>query len=248
MPIAWIGIIAYSLQIFFDFSAYSDMAIGLGRMFGFTFLENFNYPYISKSVREFWRRWHISLSTWFRDYVYIPLGGNRISTTRTYINLSIVFLLTGIWHGASWNFIVWGAFHGLFLAIEHAGFSNVLNRLWRPLQHIYLLSIVMVGWVFFRADTLPQALEYLHAMIDISEPTISSLVLYQLLDNEAVFAFIFAFIFCTPVYQKIKHAIGEEPKANFISIVHLTIISALFYVTLLKISSSTYNPFIYFRF
>ena len=123
LPLAWIGILAYSLQIYFDFSGYSDMAIGLGRMFGFKFLENFNYPYISTSLQEFWRRWHISLSTWFKDYVYIPLGGNRVSTLRIYTNLLIVFVLTGFWHGASWNFLIWGLFHGLFLASEHAGLN-----------------------------------------------------------------------------------------------------------------------------
>jgi alginate O-acetyltransferase complex protein AlgI len=143
MPLAWIGVVAYSLQIYFDFSGYSDMAIGLGRMFGFKFLENFNYPYISKSLREFWRRWHISLSTWFRDYIYIPLGGNRVSTVRVYMNLFIVFLLTGVWHGASWNFVAWGLFHGIFLAAEHAGFSKILSKIWRALQHLYLIFIVL---------------------------------------------------------------------------------------------------------
>jgi alginate O-acetyltransferase complex protein AlgI len=143
MPLAWIGVLAYSLQIFFDFSGYSDMAIGLGRMFGFRFLENFNYPYIAKFIREFWRRWHISLSTWFRDYVYISLGGNRVSAARVYLNLLIVFVLTGLWHGASWNFLIWGLFHGTFLACEHAGASKLIQRAWLPLQHIYLLVVVM---------------------------------------------------------------------------------------------------------
>lgn len=248
MPIAWIGIIAYSLQIFFDFSAYSDMAIGLAKIFGFSFLENFNYPYISKSVREFWRRWHISLSTWFRDYVYIPLGGNRLSTTRTYINLSIVFLLTGVWHGASWNFIVWGVFHGFFLAIEHAGFSKILTRLWAPLQHVYLLLIVMIGWVFFRADTLPQALSYLTAMFNFNKLTISSLELYQLIDNESIIAAAIALIFSTPIYRKLKELVGDEPRINIINTVHLAFIGLVLYLAILKISSSTYNPFIYFRF
>ena len=128
MPLAWIGILAYTLQIFFDFSGYSDMAIGLGRMFGFRFHENFNFPYISTSLREFWKRWHISLSTWFRDYVYISLGGNRVSTVRVYVNLIMVFILTGFWHGASWNFLIWGLFHGAFLASEHAGFFKIIKK------------------------------------------------------------------------------------------------------------------------
>lgn len=247
LPIAWIGIVAYSLQIYFDFSAYSDMAIGLGRIFGFTFLENFNYPYISKSVREFWRRWHISLSSWFRDYVYIPLGGNRLTTARTYINLSIVFLLTGVWHGASWNFIVWGMFHGFFLAIEHAGFSTVLGKLWKPFQHMYLLLIVMCGWVFFKADDLPHAFGYLSAMFDINRLTITALDIYQLIDNEVLIAFCFALIFSFPVHQKFQAIVGAEPK-KIIQIAYLSVTVSVFYLAILKVSSSTYNPFIYFRF
>ena len=133
---AWIGAIAYSIQIYFDFSGYSDMAIGLGKMLGFDFLENFNYPYVARSIREFWRRWHISLSTWFRDYVYISLGGNRKSNYRTYLNLFIVFFVTGLWHGSSWNFVVWGLFHGMFLAIERLYLGKILKTLWRPLQHV----------------------------------------------------------------------------------------------------------------
>lgn len=167
MPLAWIGILAYSLQIFFDFSGYSDMAIGLGRMFGFRFLENFNYPYIAKSLREFWQRWHISLSTWFKDYVYIPLGGNRVSTVRVYANLFIVFVLTGFWHGASWNFLVWGLFHGIFLASEHAGAAKYIKKMWLPIQHGYLLLVVIISWVFFRADTLTHATSYLTSMLNI---------------------------------------------------------------------------------
>src|SRR5690606_29257364 len=158
--IAWFGIICYSLQIYFDFSGYSDMAIGLGRMLGFNFKENFNYPYISKSIQEFWRRWHISLSTWFRDYLYISLGGNRKGVTRTYINLFIVFFVTGFWHGAAWSFIFWGLFHGLFLVLER---SKILNTQKWPLffQHVYVIVVVMVGWVFFRAETLNEAFKYL---------------------------------------------------------------------------------------
>src|SRR5690606_9768619 len=164
MPLAWLGIACFTLQIYFDFSGYSDMAIGLARMFGFNFKENFNYPYIAKSLREFWRRWHISLSTWFRDYVYIPLGGSRVTPTRVLINLFAVFILTGIWHGASWNFVVWGLFHGVFLASEHMGFSRILNRLWTPLQHLYALLVVVVSWVFFKAENLTDAIHYIDTM------------------------------------------------------------------------------------
>lgn len=167
--LAWLGITCYTLQIYFDFAGYSDMAIGLGRMFGFEFLENFNYPYVSQSIREFWRRWHISLSTWFRDYLYIPLGGNRGSWLQTYFNLWIVFFLCGLWHGASWNFVIWGALHGAYLVVERLGWQNHLNRLWRPLQHGYTLLLVMIGWVFFRADSLGHALQYLASMAGFTQ-------------------------------------------------------------------------------
>jgi len=145
------------------------MAIGLGKMFGFDLLENFNFPYIARSIQEFWRRWHISLSTWFRDYLYIPLGGNRVGKHRVYFNLFIVFLLTGFWHGASWNFIVWGLFHGLFLIIERVGFGKFLEKLWSPIRHFYTLFVVLISWVFFRADDLPYALSYLKTMFGARE-------------------------------------------------------------------------------
>ena len=161
---AWLGIVCYTLQIYFDFSGYSDMAIGLGRMFGFRFPENFRWPYIAETVQGFWRRWHMSLSTWFRDYLYVPLGGNRHSAARVYVNLVIVFFLCGLWHGASWNFVIWGLFHGAFLVVERLGLAGRVMRLWRPLRHAYVLLVVMIGWVFFRADTLPAAIGFLKAM------------------------------------------------------------------------------------
>jgi len=159
--VAWFGVLCYTLQIYFDFSGYSDMAIGLGHMFGFKFMENFNYPYISRSIQEFWRRWHISLSTWFRDYLYIPLGGNRAGTAKTYRNLVSVFFLCGLWHGASWNFVIWGMFHGLFAVIERFPLGKRLTQRSRIVSHLYTLLVVMVAWVFFRAPTLPGALGYL---------------------------------------------------------------------------------------
>ncbi len=163
MPLAWLGLVCYTLQIYFDFSGYSDMAIGLMRMFGFRILENFNYPYIASSIREFWRRWHISLSNWFRDYLYIPLGGNQRGRRRAYANLVIVFLLCGLWHGASWPFVLWGAWHGIFLVLERAGFDRVLART-GPFAHLYALLAVMGGWVLFRCETLPQALSFYAAL------------------------------------------------------------------------------------
>mgnify|MGYP003632691901 CR=1 FL=1 len=164
----WFGIICYTFQIYFDFSGYSDMAIGLGKMFGYDFLENFNLPYISRSIQEFWRRWHISLSSWFRDYLYIPLGGNRKGAFRTYINLVVVFFVTGLWHGASWNFIVWGLYHGFFLILERLFLGKLLDRAPRVLSHLYTLLVVLFGWVLFRAETLTQALEYMKLMFSFN--------------------------------------------------------------------------------
>ena len=174
MPIAWLGAICYTLQIYFDFSGYSDMAIGLGKMFGFEFMENFNLPYISESITEFWRRWHISLSTWFKEYLYIPLGGNRKGKIRTYINLLIVFFATGIWHGASWNFVVWGLFNGFFLVIERIKLKELLdkNKL-KFINHIYALLVIIFGWVLFRADTLKSALQYMKIMISPSKQLVN---------------------------------------------------------------------------
>lgn len=254
MPLAWLGIIAYSLQIFFDFSGYSDMAIGLGRMFGFRFLENFNYPYISRSLREFWQRWHISLSTWFKDYVYISLGGNRVSTLLVYRNLLIVFLLTGVWHGASWNFIVWGLFHGAFLASEHAGFSKVLDSTWRPVQHLYLLFVVSISWVFFRADTLTDAIAYLNTMFNINALHTTDMQYAQVTSNEFIYALFAGLLFSIPVYTQAKNLLTKISDKNTILfatayyIPKFVILMALLSLSVLKIAASTYNPFIYFRF
>lgn len=254
MPLAWIGISAYTLQIFFDFSGYSDMAIGLGRMFGFHFHENFNYPYISTSLREFWRRWHISLSTWFRDYVYIPLGGNRVSTVKVYMNLLLVFVLTGFWHGGSWNFLIWGIFHGAFLASEHAGFSAILKKTWKPVRHAYLLIVVLIGWVFFRADSISAAITYLKSMANINNFQTTWLQFAQVLSYEAIYAFIIGAILSTPIYpyskKYLEHLSGKNPlkTALLIDIPRLLLLSSLLFLSILKVASSTYNPFIYFRF
>src|SRR5262249_27762906 len=167
--LSWLGIICYTFQIYFDFSGYSDMAIGLAKMFGFQFKENFNYPYIAASVTDFWRRWHISLSTWYRDYLYIPLGGNRHGKARLYFNLVTVFFLCGLWHGASWTFILWGLFHGTFLVLERMGLGQLLEKAWAPVRHLYALLVVMVGWVLFKATTFSQALAYLGAMVGLGK-------------------------------------------------------------------------------
>ncbi len=166
--LAWIGVVCYALQIYFDFSGYSDMAIGMGKMFGLEFIENFNFPYSAQSVRDFWHRWHISLSTWFRDYLYFPLGGNRCSPWRTCFNLLVVFFLCGLWHGASWTFVVWGLYHGSFLLLERSIFGRVVAKAPRLLRHAYALLVVVTGWVFFRAESLFQATLFLRAMFGFS--------------------------------------------------------------------------------
>ena len=230
------------------------MAIGLGRMFGFRFHENFNHPYIAKSLREFWRRWHISLSTWFRDYVYIPLGGGRVSTVLVYRNLLIVFLLTGIWHGASWNFVVWGLFHGFFLASEHMGFFNILNRTWKPFQHLYVILVITSSWVFFRADSLSLAMDYFGALVNITNWHTSELQFARVTSNESIYVFAVGLIFSMPVYTWLKKHLASFSEhsvlkiASLIYIPRLVFFSGILMLSILKIASSTYNPFIYFRF
>lgn len=247
-PLAWVGILAYTFQIYYDFSGYSDMAIGLGRMFGFNILENFNYPYISKSIREFWRRWHISLSTWFRDYLYIPLGGSRVIKVRMYLNLLIVFLLTGLWHGASWNFIIWGLFHGFFLVIERA------MPKWRIptfFGHLYALLIVIVGWVFFRAETLPQAIEYLQAMFYVEVGTDFPNNVRFMVSKEIMWATILAILFAMPTRKLIIDKFDTIRSDKFMSLAKASYRLALlaaFLVCLSYLAADTYNPFIYFRF
>jgi alginate O-acetyltransferase complex protein AlgI len=249
VSLSWVGAICYSLQIYFDFSGYSDMAIGLGRMFGFRFLENFNYPYISKSLQEFWQRWHISLSTWFRDYLYIPLGGNRVSQGRLYLNLFLVFSLCGLWHGASWNFVIWGLIHGGFLVIERAGFSVVLKRCWLPLQHFYTLFVVLLAWVFFRADTLASAISYLKTMFGFNTTLIQIYTIDYFLTHEAILAVTCGIILSLPVYTYFSSTLQSTPGKTYVhhALKFFTSFLLLF-LAILKISSSTYNPFIYFRF
>jgi alginate O-acetyltransferase complex protein AlgI len=248
---ALVGALAYSLQIYFDFAGYSDMAIGLGRMFGFEFKENFNFPYLAKSIQEFWRRWHISLSTWFRDYLYIPLGGNRASKRRVYVNLFIVFLCTGFWHGASWNFIIWGLFHGLFLVIERVGFNKVLAKLPSALSRVYTLLIVIVGWIFFRAENLDIALgmtgKFLAAFTEFNVAEAASLLTKDVL-IASVFA-VFAFVGSTEkIYTKLNEGKwGLLQSSLFTSAKYATLMLALL-LCMAFLSADTYNPFIYFRF
>jgi len=244
--VAWLGIICYTFQIYFDFSGYSDMAIGLGKMFGFEFLENFNYPYISKTITEFWRRWHISLSSWFRDYVYIPLGGNRKGNV--YANLFIVFVLTGFWHGASFNFLAWGLWHGLFLIVERLfNAREVKNNKIVPLRFVLTMLIVVVGWVFFRSPGLRYALKYIGIMFGVIKPENVGFTLQYYLSPGNIIILCLAIIASTPV---LKYA-GNFLKIQDNVIVKRTIpviLIVLFFVCMVIVTSTSYNPFIYFRF
>ena len=252
--LAWIGIIAYSLQIYFDFSGYSDMAIGLGRMFGFHFLENFNYPYISTSVGEFWRRWHISLGSWFRDYVYIPLGGNRKGRLMTYRNLSIVWLLTGVWHGASWTFIAWGLYYGIFIMLERAFLGKWLAVWPAWLARTFTLFIVVVGWVFFRADNFEYALSYLQVMFGLHGGEWFDQTAYFYLVQYGV-VLVIAMIAATPLPKRaVSYFLRYETDgdrtvlAMSAGLARAMYILFIFAVSISYVVSSTFNPFIYFRF
>jgi len=250
MDVAWLGIICYTLQIYFDFSGYSDMAIGLGRMFGFQFLENFNFPYIARSIKEFWRRWHISLSNWFRDYLYIPLGGSRGSSFATYRNLLIVFLLTGLWHGASWNFILWGLIHGFFLILERLGLGRLLERAWRPLSHIYTLLVVIFAWVFFRIEVLDDALTYIESMVGASAGNGALYFASFFLDREIIIVLLVGIICSMPIAGTLRSATEKLlfGSKNGLQIAELIGLALLFLFSCMYMASSTYNPFIYFRF
>ncbi len=247
----WFGVVCYTFQIFFDFAGYSLMAIGLGRVLGFTFPQNFNYPYISKSVTEFWHRWHITLSTWFRDYLYIPLGGNRDGTLATYRNLLIVFVLCGLWHGAAWTFLVWGLYHGLFLVIERMGFRNWLGRLWSPLQHAYLLVVVMVGWTFFRCETIDAALHMLARMFGFGGEG-AFVGLDEYVNAEVLTVVILAIIFSTPLPARLFNALPVASvsalRANGSQFLQSAVVVCLILLVTAKLMASAYNPFIYFRF
>ena len=263
---AWLGLVCYTLQIYFDFSGYSDMAIGLGRMFGFRFPENFRWPYIADSVQEFWRRWHISLSTWFRDYLYIPLGGNRVSPARRYRNLVTVFFLCGLWHGASWNFVIWGLWHGTFLVIERllatktrkhehgqsfSWFRDFVAIRWPLWRHVYTMLVVMIGWVFFRAETLPGAVAFLRAMAGRHEtvPTIYTLRWY--LTPELSLTLAAGLIGSTPWVVALARRCSRVDPLQFdwpVSLISTTALAALLVASIVSIAARTYNPFIYFRF
>jgi alginate O-acetyltransferase complex protein AlgI len=266
---AWLGIACYTLQIYFDFSGYSDMAIGLARMFGFELTENFNYPYIARSIREFWRRWHLSLSTWFRDYLYIPLGGNRGSGFRVRMNLFAVFFLCGLWHGASWNFAIWGIFHGVMLVLERGRLGRWIDAAPRSVSSAYTILVVMVGWVFFRAETLAGATAYLKAMFFQGHGQGLPPQLVAAMDPVAMTTLVAGIVLATPMFTFFardwrsrrfpSHANEPLPdwciriqptdaKSLPMLTARGTIASLILIISISQLALSTYNPFIYFRF
>jgi alginate O-acetyltransferase complex protein AlgI len=283
---AWLGLVCYTFQIYFDFSGYSDMAIGLGRMFGFRFPENFKWPYISSSVQEFWRRWHISLSTWFRDYLYVPLGGNRVTPLRRYRNLVAVFFLCGLWHGASWNFVIWGIWHGAFLVIERVagsptphlrsgavtgsptqhlrwgavtvaapdpplaalGTRLLIRRVW---AHAYTIAVAMVGWVFFRADTLPAAIAFLKALAGLGPAAPAPFTVGFFLTPELWGTLLAAAVGSTPWVPALAAHLASRPhplRDRGLEWLGTAALVAMLFASIVSVAARTYNPFIYFRF
>jgi alginate O-acetyltransferase complex protein AlgI len=256
--LAWLGVACYTLQIYFDFSGYSDMAIGLAKLFGIDFLENFNYPYAARSITEFWRRWHISLSSWFRDYLYIPLGGNRCSPARNYLNLVTVFFLCGLWHGASWTFAAWGLFHGAFLVVERTRPGRAIESLWSPLRHLYTLLVVSVGWVLFRADSVHQATAFLKAMAGLGSGAGLEYHTGLYIDSQLILALVAGAIGSAPVLPmavRIREAVvarapglvGVGLNAGF-GLADVAGHSLLLLASAMLLAAGTHNPFIYFRF
>ena len=243
---AWLGAFAYMFQIYFDFSGYSDMAIGLGKMFGFEFNMNFNYPYVSKSITEFWRRWHISLSSWFRDYVYIPLGGNRVSKIKHIRNLLIVWFLTGLWHGAAWNFVAWGLYYGVLLIIEKYLLSPVLDRLPDVVRHIYSIVLVVIGWVLFFSSSFGQAADYIRVMFGAGAHGFADRESMYLLTSNLILWLILIFGSTPLVHFRYEHMLRSK-KWNT-TIINSVVYAALFIVCIAYLVTETYNPFLYFRF
>lgn len=243
---AWLGAFAYMFQIYFDFSGYSDMAIGLGKMFGFEFNMNFNYPYVSKSITEFWRRWHISLSSWFRDYVYIPLGGNRVSKIKHIRNLLIVWFLTGLWHGAAWNFVAWGLYYGVILIIEKYLLSPVLDRLPDVVRHIYSIVLVVIGWVLFFSSSFGQAADYIRVMFGAGAHGFADRESMYLFTSNLILWLILIFGSTPLVHFRYEHMLRSK-KWNT-TIINSVVYAALFIVCIAYLVTETYNPFLYFRF
>ena len=245
---AWLGAIAYTLQIYFDFSGYSDMAIGIGKMFGFHFVENFNYPYASGSITEFWRRWHISLGMWFRNYVYIPLGGNRVKKSRLILNLFVVWLLTGIWHGANWTFVIWGLLYFILLVIEKFTNLHKNKKFTKTIGHVYTLFFVIIGWVFFRSNDVQSALLYLSKMFGIGATGLTDIAFVEYI-KQAWFVLVVALIAAFPILKVVQNIIkNKKINKSMISVIQALVLCVLFILSTAICISSTYSPFIYFNF
>lgn len=247
---SWLGVIAYAFQIYYDFSGYSDMGIGLGKMFGFHFDENFDYPYISRSISEFWRRWHISLGTWFKDYVYIPLGGSRVKTkSRLVFNLFVVWFLTGVWHGANWTFIVWGLYYFVLITAEKLSkFEHRFKKL-SFLKWLYTIFVVLIGWVLFRSNNISSALIYVKAMFGLNGNKLTDVFIPTTFDGMLVF-FIAAAIFSLPIAKYINSFVQKKKLENKLvyNIIYMSMYIAIYILSLSYIVKGTYNPFIYFNF
>ena len=254
MSYVWVGVLAYAMQIYFDFSGYSDMAIGLGKMMGFTFLENFNKPYIAKNISEFWQRWHISLSNWMKEYLYIPLGGNRVSDLRVYFNLWLVFIISGLWHGAAWNFIVWGAFHGLFITLDKVFWLKFSKKIPIAINISINFLIVLISWVFFRSNTLHQAWAYLAKMFNIFDISnaFSYLTWGDIFSHRnlivLVIALLISFVPAFNLFKKQLHYWQRNIKNSNLIILKFICIISLFLLSVISLINSSFNPFIYFRF
>lgn len=241
---AWLGAITYAFVIYFDFSGYTDMAIGLCRVFGFHIGENFDYPYMATSIQDFWRRWHISLTSWFRDYIYIPLGGNRKGKKKTYRNLIIIYLLTGIWHGANWTFIIWGVFHGIFQLMERMGLKKFLEKIPTVFSRIYSWLVILIGWVLFRADTLTDALQYIKSMFVSSGVSYKQLDILLLINRQVIITIAIAILASTPLLKTVFIKIENTKWKIAINVILLV----LFVVALTAIVSSAFSPSIYTKF
>jgi alginate O-acetyltransferase complex protein AlgI len=253
MLTAWIGIVGYTLQVYHDFAGYSDMAIGLGKMLGFNFPENFNYPYLAKSIGQFWQRWHITLSNWFKNYLYFPLGGSRCSSKRVFLNLYIVFFCTGLWHGASWNFVIWGLIHGTFLVFERMGLNRLLFKSFGFVQHFYALFIISISRVFFRTEDLSTAIEYMKTLFGSSAPTLSNNYIYHYFSLDFILIVIIATLGSTRFFELINNQINKlaQKYAFILHLKFLFMILGIVFVLFIVINQlviGSYNPFIYYRF
>lgn len=245
--LAWLGAICYMIQIYFDFSGYSDMAIGIAKMFGFDLMENFNLPYTSQSITEFWRRWHISLGNWFKNYLYIPLGGNRKGKLRTYVNLFIVFIATGVWHGAAWNYIAWGIYNGIFMVIERIKLKELIEKnSIKLINHIYAMSVTFIGWIIFRANGLKNALKYIKTLFIDSKG--SQIQTYNILNNRTIITMIIA-VLLTGILQLLFSKMNKDNKLSKIyRVIEPVCVGGILIISIMSIVNNTYTSFVYFKF